>query len=105
MVSFRNDLSLLINRHYVDMGGGSKRTKRISLAAQLIKSTIQIGIVARHHYGISAVFAKTLFPGETSDGVAKCRCYLRLVVIPMQNDFSRSNKPVSIATCLASGST
>lgn len=55
------------------MGGGSKRTKRISLAAQLIKSTIQIGIVARHHYGISAVFAKTLFPGETSDGVAKCR--------------------------------
>ena len=97
MVSFRNDLSLLINRHYVDMGGGSKRTKRISLAAQLIKSTIQIGIVARHHYGISAVFAKTLFPGETSDGVAKCRVLSQACCNPNEERFLEEHQ-----TCIYS---
>lgn len=79
------------------MGGGSKGMKRISLAAQLIKSTTQIGIVARHHCGISAVIAQTLFPGETSDGVAKCRALCKACCNPNEERFLEEHQ-----TCIYS---
>ena len=38
----------------------------------------QIWVVTRHQYGISAPVSQTSFRGKTSDGVAKCRLFLRL---------------------------
>ena len=79
------------------MGGGSKGMKRISLAAQLIKSPTEIGIVARHHCGISAVIAQTLFSGETSDGVAKCRVLCKACCNPNEERFLEEHQ-----TCIYS---
>ena len=47
----------------------------ISLAARPIRSTTQIWIVTRHQYGISPLVSQTLFHGETTSGVAKCRLF------------------------------
>ena len=40
---------------------------------QLIRSTVQIWVVSRPQYGISAPVPQTSSCGETSGGVAKCR--------------------------------
>ena len=37
--------------------------------------------MTRHQYGISALVPQTSFSGETSVGVAKCRCFHRLIII------------------------
>ena len=42
---------------------------------QSIRSTTEIRVVTRHHYGISAFVPLTSFLGETSEGVAKCRLF------------------------------
>ena len=64
--------SILMARHYPDLGLASDWLKQISYAARPIRSTIQIWIVTRHQYGISALVSQTSFGGETSDGVVKC---------------------------------
>ena len=38
-------------------------------------ATIQIWVVTRHQYGISALVSQTSFRGETVGGVAKCRLF------------------------------
>ena len=48
--------------------------KQISLPRP-IKSTIQMWVVTRHQYGISAHVPQTLFRRETSSGFAKCRVF------------------------------
>ena len=45
--------------------------KHISLAARLIRSSTQIGLVTRHQNGTSALVSLTLFRVETSGYVAK----------------------------------
>jgi len=40
-----------------------------------MKSATQIWVVTRHQYGISALVPQTLFRGNTSGGVAKCRMF------------------------------
>ena len=65
--------SILMKRHYPDLGRTSDCLKQISLAARPIRSTTQIWVVTHHQYGISMLVSQTLFHGETTSGVAKCR--------------------------------
>ena len=67
--------SRVITHHYPDLGSASDWLKLISRAARPIRSTIQIWVVTRHRYGISALVSQTSFHGETSGGVAKCRLF------------------------------
>ena len=64
--------SILMARHYPDLGRASDWLKQISHVARPIRSTTQNWIVTRHQYGISALISQTSFGGETSDGVVKC---------------------------------
>ena len=70
--------SILMTRHYPDLGSASDWLNQISHAARPIRSTTQIWVVTRHQYGISALVSQTSFRGETSGGVAECRLFLRL---------------------------
>ena len=44
--------------------------------------TIQIWVVTRHQYGISALVSQTSFGGETSSSVAKCRLFSQASALP-----------------------
>ena len=59
--------------HYRDLSGASDWSVRVGNFFQPIRSTIQIWVVTRHQYGISALVPQTSFGGETSGGIAKCR--------------------------------
>ena len=67
--------SILMTRHYPDLGSASDWLNQISHAARPIRSTTQIWVVTRHQYGISALVSQTSFRGETSGGVMKCRLF------------------------------
>ena len=64
-----------MTRHYPDLESTFDCLKQISHAARPIKSITQIWVVTRHQYGISALISQTLFRGETTGGVAKCRLF------------------------------
>ena len=49
--------------------------KQLSLARQPIRTTTKNWRVTRHRYGISTLVPRTLFRGETSGDVAKCRLF------------------------------
>ena len=49
--------SMLMTRHYPDVGSASDWLKQTSHAARPIRSTTQIRVVTRHQYGISALTA------------------------------------------------
>ena len=67
--------SVLVTRHYPDLGSASDWSCREGNLFLPIRSTTQFWLVARHQYGISAVVLKT----STSGGVAKCvGCFLTL---------------------------
>ena len=70
--------SILMTRHYPDLGSASDWSCRVGNLLQPIRSTTQIWVVTRHQYGISALVSQTSFRGETSGGVAECRLFLRL---------------------------
>ena len=57
--------SILMTRHYSDLGSASDWLKQISHAAQPIRSTTQIWGEMRHQYGISALVSQTSFRGQT----------------------------------------
>ena len=59
--------------HFPAPGSASDWLKQISLVAQPIKSSSQVGVVTRHQYGISAPFPQTSSGGQTSGCVVKCR--------------------------------
>ena len=61
--------------HYPDLGSASDWLNQISHAARPIRSTTQIWVVTRHQYGLSELVSQTLFGGETSGSVAKCRLF------------------------------
>ena len=58
-----------------DLGSASDWLNQISHAARPIRSTIQIWVVTRHQYGISALVSQTSIGGKTSGSVAKCRLF------------------------------
>ena len=57
------------------LGVASDWSLRVGNLFQPLRSTTQIWVVTRHQYGISVVVSKSLFRGETSGGVAKCRLF------------------------------
>ena len=65
--------SIVMTRHYPDLGGASAWLNQNYYATRPIRSTTQIWAVTRHQYGISALASQTSFGGETSGSVAKCR--------------------------------
>ena len=58
-----------------DLGSASDWLNQISHAARPIRSIIQIWVVTRHQYGISALVSQTSIGGKTSGSVAKCRLF------------------------------
>ena len=74
---------ILMTCHCSDLGSASDWSKQISFAVRPIRSTTLIWIVTHHQYGISALVRETSFRRETSDGVAKCRRFLRLLTMMM----------------------
>ena len=56
-------------------GSASDWSCRVGNLLQPIRSTIQIWVMTRHQYGISALISQRLFCRETSGGVAKCRLF------------------------------
>ena len=67
--------SILMTRHYPDLGNAFDWSCRVGNLLQPIKSTFQIWVVTRHQCGISALIFQTLFCRETSGGVARCRLF------------------------------
>ena len=65
--------SILMTRHYPDLGGDSDWSRRVGNLFQPIRSTTQIWVVTRHRYGIPAIVSQTSFVGETSNSQARCR--------------------------------
>ena len=64
--------SILMARHYPDLGSVSDWSKQISRTARPIRNGTQIWPVTRHQHGISALVFQTSFRGKTSGRVEKC---------------------------------
>ena len=84
--------SILMTRHYPDLGGASDWSCQVENLIQAMRGTTQIWLVTCHQYGISVLVSQTSFGGETSGGVTKCHftgkpvvsswnvgCFLRLM--------------------------
>ena len=67
--------SILMTRHYPDLGSASDWSCRVGNLIQPIRSTTRIWVVTRHQYGISLLVSRTSFGGETSGRVWKCRLF------------------------------
>ena len=67
--------SILMTRHYPDLGSASDWMKQISHAVRPIRGTTQIWVDTSHQYGISALVSQTSFRGETCGRVMKCRLF------------------------------
>ena len=67
--------SILMTRHYPDLGSACDWLNQISQVARPIRSTTQIWVVMRHQYETSALVSQTSFGGETSGSMAKCQLF------------------------------
>ena len=67
--------SILMTRHYPDLGSASDWLKQISLAAPPIRSTTKIWVVTRHQYGISVLVSRTSLRGETGWWLREMRLF------------------------------
>ena len=76
--------SILMTRHYSDLGSASNRLKQISYTARPIRSTTQVWVVMPHQYGISALASRTSFRGETRGGIAKCWWFSQAMTVRNQ---------------------
>ena len=74
--------SILMARHYPDLGSASDWSYRVGNLIQPIRSTTQIWVMTRHQYGISALVSQTSFGGETSGSVTKCRLFSQVTKYP-----------------------
>ena len=74
--------SILMTRHYPDLGSASDWSCRVGNLIQPIRSTTQIWVVTRHQYGISALVSQTSFGGETRGSVAKCWLFSQAKAFP-----------------------
>ena len=84
--------SILMTRHYPDLGSTSDWSCRVGNLIQPIRSTTQIWVVTRHQYGISALVSKTSFDGETSGSVAKWRLFSQANVALVSYEFALSGE-------------
>ena len=67
--------SILMTRHYPDLGSASDWLKRAGTSFQPIRSTTKIWVVTRHQYGISALVTQTSFCEGSRGDLAKCRLF------------------------------
>ena len=81
LVSSPNDgrNSILMTRHYPDLGRSSDWLNQISHAARPISSTTQIWVVTRHQYGISVLFLRRNLAGKPVVASPNVGCFLRLI--------------------------
>ena len=70
--------SILMSRHYPNLGSASDWLKQILQAARPMRNTTQIWVVSRHQYGISALVSQKSIRRETVEGVANVVYFLRL---------------------------
>ena len=84
--------SIVMTRHYPDLGTASDWSYREGKLLQPIKSTTQIRAVTRHQYGISALVSQTSFRGKPLVASQNVGCFLRLTLVILKiesgNDFS-----------------
>ena len=71
--------------HFPDLGSASDWLNQISHAGQPIRSSTQIWVVMRHHYGISALVSHMSFGEETSSSIAKHRLFSQATPYGAQN--------------------
>ena len=71
--------SILMTRHYPDLGSASDWSCRVGNLIQPIRSITHVWVVKSHQYGISALVSQTSFGGETSGSVAKCRLFSQAI--------------------------
>ena len=64
--------SVLMTRHYPDLGSASDWSCCLWNLLQPIRNATQIWVVTRHQYGISVLVSQTSFHRETVGGIAKC---------------------------------
>ena len=76
----RNDQrnSILMTRHYPDLGSASDWLKQISHAVRPIRSTTQLLVLTRYQYGISTIFLKRQFAGKPAMVSKNVCCFLKL---------------------------
>ena len=68
--------SILMTRHYPDLGSASDWLKQISHPApRPLRSTTRIWVVTGHQYGISGLVSHSSILEETSGCAAKCRLF------------------------------
>ena len=86
-----------------DLGSASDWSCRVENLIQPIASTIQIWVVTRHQYGISALASQTSFGGETNDSVAKCWLFSQASMVSVKTEsrnrrasFPKSSKRIHI---------
>ena len=72
--------SILMTRHYPDLGSASDWLKRAGTSLQPIRSTTKIWVVTRHQYGISALVTQTSFCEGSSGDLAKCRLFSQATI-------------------------
>ena len=77
--------SILMKRHYPDLGSASDWSCRLVNLIQPIRSATQIWVVALHQYRISTLVSQTSFGGETSGSVVKCWLFSQANKQPIQN--------------------
>ena len=70
--------SILMKRHYHDLGSTSDWMYQISHAARPIRSTSQIWVVTCHQYGISTLFLRRYLAGKPVVASPNVGCFLRL---------------------------
>ena len=70
--------SILMTRHYPDLGSASDWLCCVGNLIQPIRSTTQIRVVSRHQYGISALVCQTSFGGKTVVASPSFGFFLRL---------------------------
>ena len=81
--------SILMTRHYPDLGSASDWLNQISHTNQKHYPDL----MTRHQYGISALVSHTSFGGETSSSADKCRLFsqARLADVTTENQMLKSS--------------
>ena len=72
--------SILITRHYPDLGSVSDWLNQISHLSRVIRSTTQIWVVTRYQYGISALFLRRHLAGKQVAASPNVGCCVRLLL-------------------------
>ena len=85
--------SILMIHHYPDLSSASDWSCCVGNLIQPIRSTTQISVVTRHHYGISALVPQTSLRVETSAGVAKCRLFCQAILHSAQRSRAHPAQP------------